>query len=140
MRVRKFILPMSIVLFLAAVVGCARCDDPRRTVAVPEKDKLSVTPFKLLDSYLSYLSERDRDEFWSSVKQKGFQETLRDLEVPGSLYYTVGGSYINTVKGPVDADKYYETYVREVWEIVAKLRKISGNPFKSDSFFVPSQK
>jgi len=118
------LLTLSCVLLGLMVIGCGTKSS--------EQPLASQMPFQLLDSYLTYLSETEREQFWSSVKQKGFQQTVSNIEVPGYWWSPVGGVYINTPKGSMTGDEYFLKYLPKACEVIGKLREISGNPFPTE--------
>ena len=109
-------------LFLA---GCQSFDAPSApsdSPAVEERIQAEVrqlTPFEVLDKYLSYLTPREREEWWQNVKDKGFQGTVSELEGPISWWWSFKGTY------HIEPPQGYYRYSLERSYVFRELRQLA---------------
>jgi len=86
------------------------------------------SPFRLIDTYLEYLTPAEKDAWLSSIDSRGMDATMRDLPLPQSVWYATCNAYgAKTPKGTL-AEAEYITFVRNGAEVTERLRSLARSP------------
>jgi hypothetical protein len=124
MRMRRttIIYMLLISAFPCVLPGCQ--SEPKPCVT---KSAVLTTPFQNLDYYVSCLRPGEKESFFASLRGKGFQKTIANLDVPMSFYYAQirGGGRAVTPHGYLSWDEYSQ-YCQRISDVTRSLRSSAG--------------
>jgi hypothetical protein len=87
-----------------------------------------VSPFAIVDEYLTFLTLDEEKRWWDSVRSRGFQATMSGIEIPGHWESPLTNVYgIRTPQGAMDGFQYQE-FVSRGSRIIEALRELAGSP------------
>jgi hypothetical protein len=112
---------LQTVLTFALMCVLPGCQSEPKPIAT--KSATLTSPYRDLDYYVSCLWPDEKAKFFASLREKGFQKTVANLDVPMSFWYATvrGGGRSVTPHGYLSWDEYGQ-YRQRLSDVTRSLR------------------
>jgi hypothetical protein len=95
--------------------------------AAPESSTPPVSPYALVDQYVTFLSPKEREGWYSSVREHGLDATVRTADASESWWYTYVNAYGPRLWGRMQGeseDAYYERRARALRDLLGFVKSL----------------